>query len=385
MKPIKAIVNTLFTLALLGSTVFGQETMVTTLQLTPSPQALLKKLGAFQGWRSTNPAGDFKPSPEKLSMPHELLKECGFRALWNDTLTRGRNSINVDMLEFGDSSGAFSFYSLQTNSEMCTEAVGDQAASSRSDFWMWQSNLVVHLSANGQAGKLRVILGGIAKELSNQIRPRAELPSLVKQLPIHHQISGSVGYLLGPHGFQNLGIPVLVSKLGFEKGAEISTAKYQSPGGIVQLLLINYPTPQMARMFYATEQSAAGLLDKPSPSDKIFSKRAGPLVAIVLHAARAADAEKILNAIQYSANLTWDQTSPQEEVAAYLRKIVQSVMLTGLILMVTLGAGVVFGFIRLAFKRWSPIQIFDRPEDVELTQLQLWRKSTPQPKSGGTR
>lgn len=382
MKPIKAIVNTLFTLALLGSAVFGQETMVTTLQLTPSPQAILKKLSTFQGWRSTNPTGDFKPSPEKLSMPQELLKECGLRALWNDTLTRGRDSINVDLLEFGDSSGAFSFYSLQTNSEMRTEAVGDQATSSRSDFWMWQSNLVVHLSENGQAGKLRVILGKIARELSNQIRQRAELPSLVKQLPIHHQISGSVGYLLGPHGFQNLGIPILVSKLGFEKGAEISTAKYESPGGIVQLLLISYPTPQMARMFYATEQSVAGLLLNPSPSDKIFSKRAGPLVAIVLHAASADDAEKILNTIQYSANLTWDQMSPQEEVAAYLRKIVQSVMLTGLILMVTLGAGIVFGFIRLAFKRWSPIQIFDRPEDVELTQLQLWRKSTPQPKSG---
>lgn len=144
-------------------------------------------------------------------------------------------------------------------------------------------------------------------------------------------------------------------------------------------MLLSYPTPQLARKFYTDMKDARSLLLDPSPTNTIFSKRSGPLIAVLFGTLTEAEANTLLQAIQYSANLTWDELPPGEEVAAYLRRVKQSILLTGALLLFTIGAGVVFGLIRVAVKRWLPISIFDRPEQVELTQLRLWERSAPPP------
>lgn len=164
-------------------------------------------------------------------------------------------------------------------------------------------------------------------------------------------------------------------------GAEVSTAKYQLDNQTVQLVLISYPTPQMARKYEIVLQDPRRLTDFSGAPVKIFSKRSGPLVALVLNAANENQAEQLLKTVQYTANFTWNQPLPEEEIAAYMRTIVRGIMLTMALLLFTLGAGIVLGLLRLGAKLWLPFHIFDRPEDVEMIQLHLGGKVQPRTKS----
>lgn len=361
------------------------ETAVTTIQIFPSPQEILNKLSTTPYWKATGTPSEIDNlgrSLTTLPVSPDLLRECGSRTLWQVKLTRAKNSVVIHLFEFGDSSGAFSLFSLQNQPRERVEAFGDQSISTLNDVWLWQANLVVHLRDAHQSGKIKAQLIELGKETSKLIRQRSELPSLMKLLPFHNQVAGSSRYVLGQQGLQSLEIPVQASRLGFEMGAEVSAAKYQFPSGIVQLLLISYPTPQMARKFYPGIQDTRSFLQNATAQDKVFTKRTGPLVAAILGTTDEEEANKLLKVIQYSANLTWDETPPRDaqEVSNYLREVVRSFLLTGALLLVTIGAGVLFGFLRVAIKKWAPIAIFDRPEDVELIQLRLGQRTASPPR-----
>ncbi|MBZ5535504.1 MAG: hypothetical protein LAO31_06075 [Acidobacteriia bacterium] len=360
----------------------AEETFVTTIKLFPSPKEILSTLGATAHWRAqgsavgTDNLGSIENGP---SISPVLLKECGIRSFWQGSYERGPRSVSVQIFEMGDSSGAYSLYTIQVQPGGHPETTGDQASSTDNDLWLWQANLVVHIQDQKSSGKANAQLLEIARAVSTLIRQHAELPNLVKRLPFHNQVSGSSRYAVGPQGFSNLKIPLETSKLGLEMGAEVSMAKYQFPTTEGQLLLLSYPTPQLARKFYTNMKDAHSLLLNPSPTSTIVSKRSGPLIAVLFGTLSEAEAKTLLQAIQYTANLTWDEMPPGVEMAAYLLRVKQSIMLTGALLLITFGVGVVFGLIRVAAKRWLPISIFDRPEVVELTQLRLWERSAPPP------
>jgi hypothetical protein len=362
--------------------VFSQVTTITTIQLFSSPQEILKSLEHSKRWRPVAPATS-SSNPEGLSssplISRPILKECGFLSFWQETFAKDKTSITLEIFQFGDDSGAYSFLTLQSQPNMRVETLGDQSMGTPEDLWVWQSTLVFHLSGKVQSGKGKAPLLEFGGQVSRLIHQRAELPDLVKRLPTHNMISGSSRYVLGPQGFRALGLPVQMNKLGLDRGAEVATALYRFQESTAQFMLINYPTFQMARQFYEGIQTSQGLLQNPQPSDKIFTKRAGPFVAVVINTADQNEVQKLFEVIQYSANLTWDQVPPGQEVAEYLRTIVRSIMLTGTMMMLTLGVGVLFGLIRLGVKLWVPFPIFDRPQDVELIQLRLWEKTPKVP------
>ena len=360
----------------------SEDTLVTTIKLFPSPKEILNKIGATAHWRAQGSlvGTETLRSPDiGLPVSPILLKECGFRSFWQGIYERGPRAVSVKIFELGDPSGAYSLYTIQVQPDAHAEPTGDQATSTPNDLWLWQANLVIHIHDQTASGKAKTQLLDLGREVSALVRQHAELPNLVKRLPFHNQVSGTSRYAVGPQGFSDLKIPLQTAKLGLEMGAEVSVARYQFPNTQGQLLLLSYPTPQLARKFYTDMKDARSLLLNPSPTSTIFSKRSGPLIALLFGTLSEAEANTLLQTIQYSANLTWDEVPPGEDVAAYLRRVRQSIMLTGALLLFTIGAGVVFGFIRVAAKRWLPISIFDRPEEVELTQLRLWERTVHPP------
>ncbi|MFI5176047.1 MAG: DUF6599 family protein [Terriglobia bacterium] len=371
-----------FTLALASGSSLSSDTLVTTIKLFPSPKEILNKLADTSAWRPKGPmVGIESLRSPNLSLPvsASLLKECGFRSYWEEGFERGHRAVAVQVFELGDSSGAYSLYSIQVQPGGHAEAIGDQCTTGADDLWLWQANLVVHVIDQNASGKVRTQLLEIAREISSLIRQRAELPNLVKRLPFHNQVSGTYRYTLGPQGFAALKIPLEFSRLGLEMGAEVSMAKYQFSSSEGLLMLLNYPTPQMARKYYSAMQDTRSLWVNPPSGGTVFTKRSGPLIALLWGTLNEGDANTLLQTIQYTADLTWDKVPPGEEIAAYVRRVRQSILLTGALLLVTFGTGVVFGLIRVAVKRWVPISIFDRPEEVELTQLRLLGRSIPPP------
>lgn len=374
MKSIRYILCGGILVLSLATAVHPQPSSITTIQIFPSPAQILKKLESSAGWRSLGSAtesADPARSAAALSFDPGVLRECGLRAFWQQDFSRGKINISLEILDFGDSSGAYSLFSIQSGRRIRSEVIGDQGFSSPNGLWLWQSNLVVHISEKDPAKRTPANLLEIGKLVSRLIGQRAELPNLVKQLPSHNQVPGSPRYFLGPQSFQRLEAPVQVANLGFNLGAEASSAEYQVPNGKARLLLMSYPTPQMARKFYVRLQDPQQILQNASPTDRVYAKRTGPLLALLFRLNDETAAQEILGSIHYSASLTWDEVPPQEEVASYLRTIVRGIILTGVLLLLTLGAGIAFGIIRLTVKRWVPIQIFDRPQDIAIIQLQL--------------
>ena len=68
-------------------------------------------------------------------------------------------------------------------------------------------------------------------------------PLLPTYLPAKGLETDSVKYALGPVGYQAMGGALPPEIIGFDKAAEVVTAKYEGKGTLTMLL---YPTPQIA-------------------------------------------------------------------------------------------------------------------------------------------
>lgn len=358
-----------------------QSATVTTIQLFPSIPDILDKIAKNSLWRPKAPAVILQAplaSVPDLRVDALLLKECGMRTFWRQEFTRGKTTAAVEIFDFGDSSGAVSLFSLQNDITAHPENLGDQGFSRSSELWFWQANLVVRIADKSSSQKLNPQLLNLGHRISKLIGQRTELPILVKQLPSHNQIPGSLRYFLGAQGAQQSRLPLKIPNLGFSMGAEMASAEYRISDVKMTLLLINYPTPQIARKYHAQLRDPGEVFLNSDGEGQLFSKRTGPYLALLLHAGDETAAREILDAIHYSASLTWDQMPPEDEVASYLRTILGGIMLTGALLLLTLGTGIVLGIIRLTVKRWVPVQIFDRPQSIALIQLRL---NEPAPKA----
>jgi hypothetical protein len=146
-------------------------------------------------------------------------------------------------------------------------------------------------------------------------------------------------YITGPASLAAFlpGIPA--SAAGFQLGAEAQSAVFHSPKGDLILAVFNYPTPQIA-MKQLGEFQKAGLP----------LKRSGPLVSVTLPAAADPElAAALLAKVQYHAQVTVPEHIPtlRDNIG---NLVINAFILIGILLAITLGAGLFVGGIR-AYQR----------------------------------
>ena len=100
-------------------------------------------------------------------------------------------------------------------------------------------------------------------------------------------------------------------------------------------------------------------------------RRSGPLLDVVTGAIGSDEAQKLLNSVNYEAEVTWNEATSLSKRDNIGNLIVAVFALIGIILLISLIFGVFFGGIRILAKRLFPNRVFDRPEDVEIIQLHL--------------
>src|SRR4029077_21238295 len=149
--------------------------------------------------------------------------------------------------------------------------------------------------------------------------------------------------------------------LGFDDSVEVATADYRVGGKIAHLVLLLYPTQQLAKKY--EDQWANSPSDRPG-----LRKRVGPLVALVRGLRDASVAKSILDGVNYESQVTWDQPRPDLS----LRQVILTIFtFIGIALLFTAVAGLSFGGLRIFVKAKYPDRVFDRPEDMEIIQLKL--------------
>jgi hypothetical protein len=164
---------------------------------------------------------------------------------------------------------------------------------------------------------------------------RSGLPTFVDYLP-QGAIPNSERYIGGPVALKQFYPEIQASDAAFSLGAEAAVADYKAG----RLALFSYPTPAIAR------ERTEALRKTPGAA----VKRAGPLVAVVLHSPHANAAEALLAKVRWGASVTTGEkpSSKKDNPGNLLLNVFYLVLiLAGF----CIASGVLFGLLRIALRR----------------------------------
>jgi hypothetical protein len=233
-----------------------------------------------------------------------VLKEDGLKSFarseYIDTAAKDLFG-TVLVYNFGDASGAVSAYDYLRKPAMHAEKLGDEAVAS-SDELLVQSgvNVVVgHLQSNreGAIAMFRELIDHLPMGSGSTGIP----PMLPTLLPRRGIDASSVRYALGPLGYKAMGGTLPMNLLGFDKSAEVVTARNVS-GGLLTLLL--YPTPQIAGEHLRMLQPAL------NTTGAVKIRREGTLVLLAVGDWPIGEAERTINSIHLHEEVTWNKPVP---------------------------------------------------------------------------
>lgn len=332
----------------------------------------------FGGWQlsgaphlSTNPA---------LADPAnaDVLTEYGFNDFEAATYSYddGRK-LTLRAARFADTSGAYGAFTFYKMPGMRVEDIGDQAASFNNRVLFYRGNVLIdvvfqQLSAMS-AAELRELAGDLALPAGNT----QGLPGLPAYLPRQSYVKNSAKYVMGPMTLGKLNSLLPAQFVGFNLGAEVVLGNYNSSGGEATLMLISYPTPQIAgdhlRRIEAAEAPGATTPDSAllGNTGRLYAKRTGPIVVVAGGPLSVSEAKSLLASVNYDANVTWNESTSFTKKDNIANLLVNVIILCFIIIGFALVAGIAFGGVRILAKRLFPDRVFDRSQDMEVISLHL--------------
>ncbi len=348
---------------------------------------------AFAGWEI---GPDAKTSDDpKIADPADpaVMKEYGFKDFESATYSRNQRKITVRAARFADASGAYGAFTFYRDPRMQPEKIGDAAASANNRILFSRYNILLDVVIE----KITAMSATDLRELADNLpRPAAEavtLPSLTNYLPARDAVSNSEKYIMGPIVLEKMHAPVRFSLVDFSSGSEVALQDYSTSLGNATLMVISYPTPQIAaahlktiedwrsasssqaaRSPSLTSPAVPGSAPAPVPvtlTGEFQVKRSGPLVVVAAGQMSAREAKSLLGGVHYDADVTWHEDAhlgPQDNVGGFLIALIS---LVAVVIFITLVAGVAFGGIRILARKFFPERIFDKPENVEFIRLNL--------------
>jgi hypothetical protein len=322
----------------------------------------------FAGW-TIQGTPQFSKDPAAADPSNAaLLKEYGFTDLESATYTRddGR-TLKIKAARFDDASGAYGAFTFYKTPEMLTQDIGDQAFSLNNRVLFFRGDILVDANFERLSMMSAAELRELASDLPHAGGTSANLPTLPNYLPKRGLNTSTSNYILGPIGLQQVHAPIPAPLVDFSKGAEVVIAEYSVNATPSTLMLIGYPTPQIA----AAQLDA---IDKAKQSHQlstdITTRRTGPIVAVLASATTEQNAKAFLDQVNYDADITWNQDtgSSQRAVGHMMLGII---MLAGILIVIAIVASIAFGGFRVLMQRMFPNKVFDRPEQIELIALHL--------------
>jgi hypothetical protein len=288
-----------------------------------------------------------------------VMRESGLVSTSSKNYRDGGRELAMTLFTFRDSSGAYEGYTFLQGRSHDTVIV--------------KSNQV--LSVSGAAAAEDLVE---ADKWVESISDHVASPPIATYMPSHSGWRPPGRYALGPVGFQavanDLGAAAgLAEQVGFNSGAEAMFGRYESGSGknlsVATLLLIEYPTPQLAELHLKHMQRAILALKNGTSVE-----RKGSLLSIVFAPTSQEYAEKLRSAVNYETQVTWSEPSTTATDPPIMSTLVKIFIATGVFMVVTVVVGIAFGGVRIITKRLFPGKVFDRKNQIEVLQLGLSSK-----------
>jgi hypothetical protein len=332
----------------------------------------------FGGWQrqgsvatSTDPAA---ADPTNAA----VLKEYQFTDFASASYTRddGR-TLKIRAARFEDASGAFGAYTFYLQPEMRKEEFGDQGVSLGERALFYRGYVLIDAQFSQESPMSAAELRELAGDLPLPSGSAVNLPSFIQFMPHRDYLQNTQKYAMGPVALAALAAPVSADLVDFGASSEVTLGRYTTPSGEATLMLISYPTPQLASEHLRRIDAAHGLAAPQSGAvgitcaGQFCDKRTGTIVAIASGPASESDTKSLLGMVNYEATVTWNQATDQHDVHDLYLLIVNVIIICAIVGGLAIVAGVAFGGFRILIKRFYPDKVFDRPEQMEFISLRL--------------
>jgi hypothetical protein len=324
-----------------------------------SREALLKAVAQHSTW---SPGGEPAQYDEKnietlAGKRAATLRHYGITGATVQDWAGPSGRVHVTLYEMEDASAAYGLFTLERgadHSRLIPVSIGTEGFRSGNREFIWQSKYLVKLEGAADA------VDELGKTISENIFGRSRKPPVSSHLPPENLVQGSEKYIVDETSIGRE-LELNPTTLGFDDSVEVATADYRVKGKLAHLILLMYPTQQVAKKYETLWARGAG-------DESAFRKRVGPLVAWVRGSRDPATAKAILDDVNYESQVTWDQRRPDLS----LRQVILTIFtFIGVALLFTMMVGLSFGGLRIFVKTKYPQRIFDRPEDMEIIQLKL--------------
>jgi hypothetical protein len=297
-------------------------------------------------------------------------KETGLREFSACQYKNGDKVIWISGGRYHDPSSAFEIYTWGLRAGMVPTNVGQVSAFDKDGVIVLEGTLVLGSGANISKEDLDALVKAVEADSE-----KGPLPPIRTYLPGPGRLLGSERYALGPEGFRaalrTLGrddFEVLTDAAGFNSGAEALFARYQTgkDGGV--LLLLEYPTPQLAEQHIHHLEE---VLPAAAKQTGTVIERKGSLLSMVLAPSSAEYAKNLREAVDYETQVTWNEASQAATDPPITSTLVKIIMGTGVFMVAAIVLGIAFGGVRVVTKKLFPGKVFDRANQMEVLQLGL--------------
>jgi len=331
----------------------------------------------FAGWRIAGQAHVSKDPAVADSINSALLKEYGFSDFESGTYLRddGRK-LSVKAARFADASGAYGAFTYYKMPQMLKETIPDQGASLNQRVLFYRGNMLVDAIFEKLSAMSAAELRDLAQALPLPPGNTRNLPALPAYLPKSGYVKNTAKYVVGPVGLEKINAPLPAQLVDFSVGAEVALGTYQTADGDAILMLIYYPTPQIAaehlRRIDAARQPNAQPGSAPilSPGP-IFDKRTGPMVVVATGAISEGEARNLLSTVNYEADVTWNENTYLSKKNNLANLLVNIILLCAILIAFSAVAGLAFGGIRIFLNRILPERVLHREKDMDFISLNL--------------
>jgi hypothetical protein len=326
-----------------------------------SRQTLVNQVSEGSGWKPSAPGRDYdETNLEQLSARlAPVVKRYGVTGVTTQDWTGPGGNTRSTLYEMTDAAAAYGLFTWQRNPDdpsYSPFAAGAEGFRTSNGAVFWQSKYVVTMTGATAA------VEDLGRAISQNILGQSRKPPVSEHLPPNRLIEGTEKYILHADDIDQRALPGIdTAALGFEDSVEIATARYDVNGRRANLLLMLYPTQQVAKKY-------ADALPMTGTNGPLFQKRVAALVAVMSGVKDAAAADVVFADVNYESKVTWNERRPGLALGTMIVTIFTFI---GVALLFTLVAGISFGGFRIFVKARYPNRVFDRPEDMEIIQLKL--------------
>jgi hypothetical protein len=325
----------------------------------------------FANWRAESPA---KPTANQdfASNFDAILRESGQKQAEQREYKNGTEQITVRAFRLHDPSSAYELYTSLLSPGMKKIDLGDHSVSNGAKTVSLIGDLVV------QADLPATVKPEVLKGLLDLLKSKADhtpLPPVKDYLPSKGRIFGSEKYALAPqaftsalNGLEQSAYADLVKEVGFENGVEAMFGRFHSQKKDAVLLLLEYPTPQLAEQHLHHVQT---VISRDALKAGASVERKASLLSLVFVQDSPEFIQALRNDINYETSVTWNEPSQTATDPPWFLVMSKIFIFTGIFMGVATALGIAFGGVRVITKRLFPGKVFDRPEDIEVIQLGL--------------